>query len=263
MNDFCGRPGTHSVLRRPQISLVGLLALLLAAGGCSDDDDPSTVERAEVTTTDATTTTTETPTTTTLAPCEPLGAPDPSIGEVTEAASDVDGDGGDDQIRSHPTGAEAWHLEVELARGGGAVLDIVGFGGPVGVIGGADVDGDGADEVWARTGAGASATIVGLFRLDGCDLQQVTVPTGELANLPVGGSVGTSSGVECTDDGEVLTHTASYVGDGSEDRYEVTTVAYELDGTRLVEGDQTTTEVAGDDPELLRFTSFTCGDLTL
>lgn len=264
MNRICGALRTHPVLRRPQILLVGLILLV----GCSDDGDPSTVERADVTSTSAeeTTTTEAAATTTTLEPCpEEVSSPEGGEGEgETEVApADVDGDGEADLLSSRTTGTDTWRLDVELARGGAAALELQTFGGPVGVVGGADVDGDGAGEIWARTGAGASTTILGLFQVDGCELAQVTFGTGGTADLPVGGSVGTSSGVECSDDGGLLAFTATYLSDGSDDRYQVETVAYELDGSTLVAGERTTTEIAATDPEFVRYTSFSCGDLLL
>lgn len=131
------------------------------------------------------------------------------------------------------------------------------------VIGAADVDADGEDEIWARTGSGAATTIVGLFSLEDCELTQVTFESGLPVELPVGGSVGTTSGVECAPAGGLLVHTATYTGDGSDDRYAVETTAYELEGGVLVEAERSTTDTAASDPEFVRYTTFRCGDLSL
>src|SRR3546814_20304782 len=128
--------------------------------------------------------------------------------------------------------------EVSLSRGGGVALDLASFAGAVGVMSGSDRDGDCATDIWARTGGGASTTVVSPFSVEGCDLAQVTFSTGEPAELPVGGSVGTASGVECTDDGQLLAFTASYTGDGTTETYQVTTVAY-----RLEDGDRKSTRL--------------------
>lgn len=243
---------------RASAALVGLLALVAAS--CADDD-PSTVERAEVTTAPSTTSTTEPATSTTAEPCPPVTSPDGD--DAGSAAGDVDGDGAPDEVRATTTGS-TWHLVAELGRGGGAVLELEVFGGPVGLVGPADVDRDGSDEVWARTGTGAATTIVGLFAAEGCDLTWVTLPDGRRAELPVGGTVGTTSGVECPADGpHLLVHTATYVGDGTEDRYAVTTVAHDLDGAALRERERSTVEVSAQDEGFLRYTSFRCGDLVL
>lgn len=230
-----------------------LAVAALVMAGCGDDDDA-----APSTTTEATTTTAEPTTTTAPAPsCPAVTVPDDAE-ELTELEGDADGDGGADTLRSYRVG-EAWHLQVELAAGGGADLAVPTFGGGVGLVGGADVDGDGADEVWARTGSGASATIVGLAKLVGCELPRVTFATGELAELPVGGSVGTTSGVECTADG--LTAYTATLTEGS--TYEVVATTYALEETTLMEQGTDTTTVEATDEEFLRYTTFTCGDLNM
>ncbi|HEY9557405.1 MAG TPA: VCBS repeat-containing protein [Acidimicrobiales bacterium] len=250
-------------LRLPRLA-VALAACSLVLGACSDDggEDADGRDLESTTTAPPTSTTTPEVTTTTIPPCPDVAAEEG--GEAPqETAADVDGDGRDDQLVSYRTGGDAWRLEVELARGGGAALDLASFGGAVGVMGGSDLDGDGAAEIWARTGAGASTTIVSPFSVEGCDLAQVTFSTGEPAELPVGGSVGTASGVECTDDGQLLAFTASYTGDGTTETYQVTTVAYRLEDGVLAEQERSATEVLANDPEFLRYTSFDCGPVTL
>jgi hypothetical protein len=235
---------------RPVAALALAVALL---AGCGDDDaTPAT------TTAEATTTTTEVGTTTTQGPaCPPVNVPD-TAAEVTEQDGDADGDGTDDELRTYRVGDE-WHLQVELAADGGSDLVLPSFGGGVGLVGGADVDEDGTDEVWARTGSGASATIVGLARLVDCELQRVMFATGELAELPVGGSVGTSSGLECRA-GVVTAFTATLTAGST---YEVVATSYALEGTTLVERGAETTSVEATDDEFARYTSFSCGDLIL
>jgi hypothetical protein len=241
---------------RPVRSIAALAAVAVLLGGCGGDGDD---DAAPTTTTiEATTSTTEATTTTQAPACPAVGVPD-GAQEVTELDGDADGDGTDDELRTYRVGDDEWHLQVELAADGGADLVLPSFGGGVGLIGGADVDGDGAAEVWARTGSGASATIVGLATLVDCQLQRVTFPTGELAELPIGGSVGTASGLECADDG-LTAYTATFT-EGS--TYDVTATTYGLDGTALVEQGTDTTTVDATDPEFIRYTSFSCGDLSL
>lgn len=235
-----------------------LAALLVAAGGlagCGDDGDDDAVS---TTTTEAATTTTEPPTTTAQAPaCPPVSVP-VEAQEVTELPGDADGDGTDDELRTYLVGDE-WHLQVELAADGGADLALPSFGGGVGLVGGADVDGDGVDEVWARTGSGASATIVGIAKMTDCVLERVVFATGELAELPIGGSVGTTSGLECRDGG-LVTFTAT-LREG--DTYEVLATTFSLDGSTLSEQGQETLQVDATDPDFVRYASFSCGDLSL
>lgn len=242
------------------VAAVALVALGALGAGCSDDDEAA----PETTTTSERTTTTEATTTTTQPPaCGAVAVP-PGAEELTEVPGDADGDGADDTLRTYRVGEE-WHLQVELAADGGADLPLPSFGGAVGIIGGADVDGDGTDELWARTGSGASATIVGLARLVGCELVRVTFASGELAELPIGGSVGTTSGLECRDapddPADLIGYTAT-LADGT--TYEVAAVRFALEGTSLVEqGTDTSTVDALDGDAFLPVTSFRCGDLVL
>jgi hypothetical protein len=181
--------------------------------------------------------------------------------DLTEQPGDVDGDGADDLLRTFRVGDE-WHLGVELARGGGADLVLASYGGGIGIIGGADVDGDGNDEIWAQTGAGASATIVGLARFADCSLELVSFASGSPAEMAVGGSVGTAGGLECTTPpggpGQLSTYTLTFRDDTT---YDLRTVRYHLEGTTLVEDGDETGTVAAASPDLLRYASFTCGDL--
>lgn len=234
-------------------------AVAALSSGCGDDDPSATTTTTETTTTsttDAAPTTATAPTTTTPA-CGPVTLAD-GASEVTEVAGDADGDGSLDRLRTYVSGDE-WHLQVELAAGGGADLVIPTFGGGVGIVGSADVDGDGAEEVWARTGAGASTTILGLARLVECGLVRVTSTTGEPAELPVGGSVGTTSGLECSGGG-LTTFTAS-LREGT--TYDVVATTYALDGTALVPTDETTTVADALDDSFSRYATFSCGDLVL
>jgi hypothetical protein len=234
--------------------LLAAALLAVALGACGDDDDaaPETTTSAAPTTTDESTTTTAPPA------CAPASVPDDAV-EVSEADGDVDGDGSGDVLRTYLSGAD-WHLQVELAADGGADLVVPSFGGLVGIIGGADVDGDGTDEVWLRTGSGASATIVGLARLVDCDLVRVTFAGDQLAELPVGGSVGTTSGLECS--GSTITAYTASLREGT--TYDVTGTEYTLDGSVLTEsGTSTATVDALDDAAFVPVSTFSCGDLVL
>ncbi len=238
-------------------ALVLLVALAAALAGCGDDEDAAP-PTSTTTTTEAPTTTASTTTTTQAPACPPVAVPS-DADEVTELDGDADGDGTDDELRTYRVGDE-WHVQVELAADGGDDLVVPSFGGNVGIIGGADVDGDGADEVWARTGSGASATIVGLARLVGCELVRVTFPAGDLAELPVGGSVGTTSGLACLEGGGLTAYTAT-LAEGT--TYDVAAVTYRLEGTGLVETGIETTTVDATDDAFLQDATFTCGNLTL
>lgn len=249
-------------MRRARLAI---LALLLVAAACGDDEDDGAVPRASTTTTDAgssSTTSAEATTSTADATCQAAPVPR-DASDVEEGAGDVDGDGQADELRSYQT-SDGWHLHVALTSGGAAdlatgVTDTATFG----VLGGADVDRDGADEVWARTGAGASAVIVGLARLDGCSLTRVAFGSGDAAEFPAGGSVGTAAGLDCAAS-DPTAHLTSYTATNTSDStYDVTIVEHRLDGNVLREISRRTetTEVGSD--LFARATAFRCGDLAI
>jgi hypothetical protein len=249
---------------RPGLALVTALALILVACGGGHDDKPtartSTTARRSTTTLSPT----SAPTTTAAAECGPVSVPKTAT-EVATASGDVDGDGANDVLRSYLVGESDWHLQVALAAGGGADVAIATFsGGSVSVLGGADVDGDGADEIWARTGSGASATILGLARFASCGLARVTFAAGDPAELPVGGSVGSASGLECASHVDPTADLTAYdATNTTDDQYEVRATEYALNGTTLTQlGTKTTTATAGDDA-FGRATSFACHGLGL
>ncbi len=247
--------------RHLQVALAAAAVALLAGacgGGGSDATTTTTSTTAPSTTSSSTTSTTAAPR------CPAVAVPDGAT-SLAEATGDLDGDGSPDTVRSYLMGSTDWHLQVELAAGGGADLAIAPSGADaVTVIGGADVDGDGADELWARTGSGASATILGLARFGDCALARVTTPGGEPIEIPVGGTVGTASGAACTgrDDpaADLTVYTASNVGPRA---YEITATAYVLDGATLVQKDTTSSSATYGDAAFTRASSFSCGNLGL
>ena len=239
------------------------VAVAVIASACGGDGggDAAPTSTTAPTTTDAPTSSTSQPSA--PAACPTVEVPDAAT-DLTEAEGDVDGDGAADGLRSYRSG-DGWHLAVDLAAGGGADTAVVTFDEiGVSVVGGADVDGDGGDEVWARTGAGASATILGLARLVDCQLVRVTFAGDQPAELPVGGSVGTTTGLHCeaqVDPAADLTaYTATNTGDTT---YDVTATEYALEGTVLVAGSQTTSPATVGDDLFARATTFTCEDLSL
>lgn len=243
-------------------SATAALLLVAACGSDGEGGTTSTAPRTETTRSGVTTTTADPTPPTTREPCPRIFAGAGNADQV-DVAADVDGDGQDDALHSFRQEAEgdeaAYILQVELAAGGGADEAIVGDGfATVGVLGGHDLDGDGAEEIWVRVGAGASTTILGLFWLDGCDLERVTLD-GMPVEVPAGASVGTLSGVECAAPGLVL-HSGENVGG---DAYAVHSTGYAFDAGVLVEetGADSTTTAGGAGFEVA--STFTCGELSL
>lgn len=241
-------------------ALAPLLLLALGTAGCGGDDPADTSPSTSTSAASTSSSSSRPPD----PGCDPIVLP-AEAANIAEALGDVDGDRADDELRSYQLGADEWHLQVELEAGGGADVVIPTFGdGSVVVLGGADVDGDAADELWARTGSGASATILGLARLVSCQLVRITFASGDPAELPVGGSVGTASGLSCDahlDPASDLTaYTATNTGEAT---YEVTATEYALDGTVLIQGASEVTTATVGDEAFARATTFACGNLSL
>jgi hypothetical protein len=244
-------------MRRPRVAspplalvALGVLALgpLVACTGGTDNAKPTTTTSSPSSTSSSTTSTS--------APrsrCGALAAPSGATQSMTELA-DVDGDGSDDELTTY-VAAGSWHLRVDRA----VELSL----GTVGaeskrIIGGADVDADGKDEIWVQTGSGASSAILGLFRYRDCTITSVTLG-GAPAELAVGASVANTSGVECT--ASRVRTLAGSSDDGV--TYAVTETSYALEGDELTSRGAKTATVTSDDPEFARISSFHCGDLAM
>jgi hypothetical protein len=179
-------------------------------------------------------------------------------GDATETANksiDVDADGAPDVVRTYSVGAAPvagdWHLRIELATGQGVDLALPDDPAPgaIVVLGGtyigSDVEpgpGGMAPAIFVKTGAGASSSIISLFRLDECTL----VAMGGGTPFPVGASATHSESLRCEGvAGTMLLtfHQAQLSGDGV--TYEVIDTGYTRDGDDLAvygAGPQTTNE---------------------
>ncbi|HZI43896.1 MAG TPA: hypothetical protein VFD53_01675, partial [Ilumatobacter sp.] len=177
-------------------------------------------------------------------------------GDSTETANkliDVDADGAPDVVRTYSVGAAPvagdWHLRIELATGQGVDLALLDDPAPgaVVVLGasyiGSDVEpgpGGFAPAIFVKTGAGASTSIISLFRLSGCTL----VAMGGGTPFPVGAAATHSESLRCEGvAGTMLLtfHQAQLSGDGV--TYEVIDTGYTRDGDDLAvygAGPQTT-----------------------
>lgn len=238
---------------------VMLLCALLTLAGCAGDPEPapstttagaatttsvtttaelSTTIAASATTTSepaaSTTTTTTTSTTTSTVPITTCPVP-PALPEgalrFAGGSGDYDGDGQLDSAITYQAAPDSWRLRITFADGGGtdvAIADAEDFAPPR-HIGGFDIEGDGADEIFVAVGAGASTVQLGLFDVAGCVASRITAG-GTSAVFAVGASIGNVSGVVCPGDGTIEQVFAQYV---DEDLYEGGFAPYVLDGSVL------------------------------
>ena len=144
---------------------------------------------------------------------------------------DFDGDGNGDELFTYQAGADNWRVRVVFADGGGADATITEAEdlAPPRPIGGFDIDGDGAEEVFLVVGSGASAAEIGFYDVANCVATRITAG-GVSAVFAVGSSVGAISGLLCPGDGTIQRTFAQYV---AENEYEGGFAPYRLDGAVL------------------------------
>ena len=258
-----------------------VLAAVLVLGSCSGNDEPSELPPGvtEGSPTVAAATTGPAPTVTASAPpaeCpnETAIAADPARQLGPSASADVDGDGIQDTVRlaRDPAGLAGCLAFVVAELGNVTVVAAptweVGAEGGLSqprINGFVDIDGGGGDEILIDEAAGASTQFVGAFAFVDGDLERVTakggiVPeSGPFAQLfPYGGSVGHVEGVDCTDEGVVVSSAVPAVGGaGGAVRYEVERRFFTYEGTTLDEAEVETETVASGD--LNRFPEFSAG----
>jgi len=256
--------------RRRVLDATGLL-IAVALAACSLGEDSPALEGevppSETTISEPSTTTTR-PTTTTSPACPEVERATSDEGEV-ERALDADGDGEEDVAQMFADDDGTRSLVVGLSAGGGAVEVLPDVGEEVALLGGADVDGDGSDELWLRVGSGAATVVLALYQLEGCRLEAVVFPNGDRVELPIGGSVANVVGAECASgresvvdrEADLLVYEGRLVP-GAADEYEVTTTEHRLDRAVLTPSpDGSRTETS--QPDLAVVAGFRCGDLDL
>ncbi len=242
------------------------VALVFVVGGCSSSGDDPTLA-GDVPTT-ASTTSTSRPETTTSAPACPSVFPAADEVGLVERAADVDGDGRSDRVQSFPLtgeGAARVALLVDLAAGGGGRVDLEAQPGLAPALLGATAldQQDPQHLLWVRVGAGASTVIVGLYRLDGCELAPVRRPNGDPVELPVGGTVRTLAGAECGSGLDPEADLVVYEGRSADgDAFDVTATEHRYaDGVLSPSPDVDPVTERTDDPA--RYGRFRCGDVEL
>lgn len=161
-------------------------------------------------------------------------------GDETTAAVDIDGDGEAEVVRMNRYGPcrelTSWRLSVD-----GAERDLsesFGFVGPTlpTVMGGVDLDGDGAEEIWSHTGWDAMSARFGLFTYRDGILDYIRFENGQPAEWSVADHPKYPRGVACqpTDGGgsTVVSYSTDRNKPGGEPM-EVSVRTYLLDGPVL------------------------------
>lgn len=126
------------------------------------------------------------------------------------------------------------------------------------VIGGIDLDGDGTDEIWARTGWSAQHPRVGLFAVRDGRLSVVRFEDGRPAEFDVGDRPKYPRGAACEpQSGGVLSYIAERDRPAWEPRV-VNVLSYRLVGTVL---EVSSAFTIPDDESVARLWRFACGSL--
>ena len=192
--------------------------------------------------------------------------------QSSTASADIDADGATDQVTVYGTGTQAepepWRIRVDTASGGSVDSPLVVDAGSGAVaLGGADLGGGAAHELFTVVGSGASTAIVAIHALVGCDLVQVTAAGAPIA-FPIGGSVVNLGGLQCLDtDGDgatdqVMAWLATADFDVADGTYAIEGVQYELRGTELVETGSQTLSANVSEADFV-YGNLTCGAVTL
>lgn len=186
-------------------------------------------------------------------------SPPASAESITRSEGDFDGDGRLDEVEVYLSGGE-WWARTTFDSGYAAEVSL-GNGAIAYAVGGLDLD-DSGDEFLVVIGSGASATIVGIYTMAGCELVSVVDGAGAPVAIPVGASAVNQSGLRCIPGVgiDVFTQTTS---DGITHRQIVERFRL-VDGRLVSEGSVTETLVGPDDrTRILDASRFDCAGLSL
>lgn len=207
---------------RLRVALTAMAVLATMAGGCSSSE-PTTLNASRTSTSDGSAAATSSVSSTTTAEnsaptsvpstaepeesttSEPTVCPagDLPVGDsTTPTSAELDGDGSADTVYL-VDGPGGWQLVVEFGGGGAVVSALVGtneFDEPE-VIGGADLDGDGVDELAVRVANGAYVALVSFVRVRDCSVIQLAFEDDSPAIFASGASAGGGEALLCNGDG--------------------------------------------------------------
>ena len=187
-------------------ALAALVVTIALVAACSSNGgSSSSTASSGATTAPSTIAPSTTATTAPMACATPPATAPASTVRATQGRADVDGDGTDDTVTVYGTGTDAapgpWYVAVDVGGAIGRRQVVIADADPddanqnIRYLGVAEAGG--APVVFAVVGSGASATIVGLFQLVGCDLVRVQTPTKSLVTFTIGGTVTHLNGARC------------------------------------------------------------------
>jgi hypothetical protein len=200
--------------------------------------------------------------------------PPPGADNVSTVDADVDGDGRPERaaLWSQPDGARrAWRLGV-AGPGDAAVVAAVDepstfdpaspWTAPA-VLGAADADGTGGDELFVATGHSSYSQDVQIWGLRDCALVATALGGAAPATFAVGASAREKVGVTCayTDDSASLTTWRAVAADEPADAFTVTTTDHTWTGPLALRADPARTRAppARDEWTLLEAGGLRCG----
>lgn len=240
-------------------SVAVAVSLLLATGACStgSDDDEGT--------TGATTTSrpAASPTTADDQRCAPADlTPLDSASPGATVTLDADGDDEPDSAGTYRTD-EGWFLWVDAPGGGTVPIPMEDRTAEPRPLGGHDVDGDGADELFVEVSSGASASVVLLARVVDCTPLLVQAEGGGTVGLrfPVGASAATQQGLRC--EGIHLVAVKAGTDDGSTYEWREDRFALDGDQVRRVDERSGMARSPADDGLIRSFGALECGEVRL
>ncbi len=179
---------------------------------------------------------------------------------------EADGEPGDDLLWVYGIGDSSapseWRIRVEAGDGQAYDSELIVDppGNAVLPIGGADIDGDGRDEMFTVVGTGAYATIVALHAIVGCDLVPLS-NAGMEVRAAVGASAGNVAGLTCTEEYTLILWDGVADPDGGDGAYDVTGREYSLEGAQLTEIDRIELGAKLGEPEFV-YGDLSCHGLT-
>ncbi|MFT7597713.1 MAG: hypothetical protein ACI8TP_000633 [Acidimicrobiales bacterium] len=225
-------------LRPPAV----IVALLMFLGSCTSADQAASDASGTGGTSTAVTTAGSGTSATSAAPSadRPFPCEETQIeidAQTQGAVADIDGDDALDNAFMAQAGG-VWNLVVLLGTGEILQRPLAGTNDldQPQVVGGADLDGDGFDELAVVMGYGAYVALVGFVRVRGCDLVQLRFDDGEPAIFATGASAGGGETLLCNGDGTIERFFFNLMpaSEGDEQTYDVGYQPFRIEGDVIV-----------------------------